>query len=256
VRDSTHAAAANSFISVYVTGLSAPDSTSDLFPATSYSGIEVLWNAEPVPLYNVLPSQNLINTMIPSNAGATGGTLTVKNASGTSADYTVELAPADVGIFRMLNPNNPSEMQGAALVVGSYQFAMPASLAPVFNLPTPCTGLSLSTPCAEPATPGEQIVIYFTGASIATASGNPSAQPLPTGEAAPINGSVLYETLETPVVTIGGVPATVVFCGIAPGTAAEYQLNVNIPGGLGPNNAVPVTITMSGSTDTVTIAVQ
>jgi uncharacterized protein (TIGR03437 family) len=180
----------------------------------------------------------------------------VKTANGTSADYTVELAPADVGIFRLPDPNDTSLMQGAALVVGSYQFAMPASLAPVYNLPTPCTGLSLSTPCAEPATPGEQIVIYFTGASIATANGNPSAQPLPTGQAAPVNGSVLYETLETPVVTIGNVAATVVFCGIAPGTAAEYQVNVDIPGGTGPSNAVPVTITMSGSSDTVTIAVQ
>lgn len=257
VRDSTHAAAANSFITVYVTGLSAPDSTGNLFPATSYQGIQVEWDDAPMPLYNVLPSQNLINTMLPSNAGSSGaGTLRVVTPAGISSDYVIELTPADVGVFRMPDPNNPSLMQAAALVVGTYWFAMPASLAPVYNLPTPCTGLALSTPCGQPAVPGEEIVIYFTGASIATANGVATAQPLPTGEAAPVNGSVLYETLETPVVNIGGFPATVVFSGIAPGTAAEYQLNVNIPEGLGTSDTVPVEITMSGSTDTVTIAVK
>lgn len=256
VRDSTHATAANSFISVYVSGLSAPDSTGNLFPATSYQGIEVDWDYEPMPLYNVLPSKNLINTMLPSNAGSSGaGTLMVKSPAGTSAGYVIELAPADVGVFRMPDPNNPSLMQGAALLVGTYWFAMPASLAPVYSLPTPCTGLAMSTPCAQAAAPGDEIVIYFTGASIATAGGVASAQPLPTGEAAPLDGSVLYETLETPVVRIGGSLANVEFCGIAPGTAAEYQLNVTIPGGIGPGDTVPVQITMSGSTDTVTIAV-
>jgi len=257
VRDSTHATAANSFITVYVSGLSAPDSTGNLFPATSYDGIEVEWDDEPMPLYNVLPSKNLINTMLPSNAGNSGaGTLLVKTPAGLSSSYVIELLPADVGIFRLPDPNNPNFMQGAALIAGTNWFAMPASLAPAYNLPTPCTGLAISTPCAQGAAPGEEIVIYFTGASIATAGGVPSAQPLPTGLAAPVNGSVLYETLETPVVTIGGNLANVQWCGIAPGTAAEYQLNVTVPSGVGPGDTIPVQITMSGSTDTVTIAVR
>ena len=81
---------------------------------------------------------------------------------------------------------------------------MPASLAAVYNLPTNCATLPKGTPCAQPAHPGDQIVIYFTGASVATANGSPTAQPLPTGQVAPSDGSVLCKTLETPVVTIGG----------------------------------------------------
>jgi len=256
VRDGSHAAAANSFISVYVAGLTGANSTGSLFPATGYLGTEVLFNGTPVPLYNVLPSVNLINTMIPSNAGASGGTLTVKTASGTSQSYQIELAPTDVGVFRMPDPNDATRMQAVALLVGTYWFAMPASLAPSYDLPTPCTGLSLGTPCGQPAHPGDEIVIYFTGGGLATPNGSASGQPVPTGSVAPADGSVVYDTVQTPLVTIGGLPANVAFSGIAPGTAAEYQLNVTIPMGVNIGNDVPVVITMGSSSDTVTIAIQ
>jgi uncharacterized protein (TIGR03437 family) len=258
VRDSTHAAAANSFISVYVAGMTGPDSTSSLFPSTSYQGIEVEFNDVPMPLYAVLPSVNLINTMIPSNAGSSGsGTLTVKTANGVSQNYTVELAPADVGVFRLPDPNDAARMQAVALVTGTYWFAMPASLAPSYGLPTPCTGLSVATPCGQPAQPGDTIVIYYTGGGLATPGASPSAQPVATGSIAPVNGSVIYDTILTPSVTIGGYAVSnILFSGIAPGTASEYQLNVTIPMGVPAGNDVPMVITMGGSTDTVTIAVQ
>ncbi len=258
VRDASHAAAANSFISVYVAGMTGPDSTSSLFPSTSYQGIEVLFNDVPLPLYAVLPSVNLINTMIPSNAGSSGsGTLTVKTANGTSANYTIELAPADVGVFRMPDPNDAARMQAVALVTGTYWFAMPASLAPSYDLPTPCTGLSVATPCGQPARPGDTIVIYYTGGGLATPGASPSAQPVATGSIAPASGSPLYQTVLTPAVTIGGYAVSdIIFSGIAPGTASEYQLNVTIPMGVAAGNDVPVVISMGTSTDTVTIAVQ
>jgi uncharacterized protein (TIGR03437 family) len=79
---------------------------------------------------------------------------------------------------------------------------------------------------------------------------------VPTGGVAPADGSVIYTTVQTPLVTIGGLAATVAFCGIAPGTASEYQLNVTIPPGVGAGNDVPVVITQGTSSDTVTIAVQ
>jgi uncharacterized protein (TIGR03437 family) len=64
-------------------------------------------------------------------------------------------------------------------------------------------------------------------------------------------------TLQQPSVTIGGVPAVVLFSGIAPGNAGLYQIDVTIPDGIQPNDDVPIVITMpNGSMDTVTIAVQ
>jgi uncharacterized protein (TIGR03437 family) len=67
---------------------------------------------------------------------------------------------------------------------------------------------------------------------------------------------VLYKTVETPTVTIGGVPAVVEFSGIAPGNAGQYQINLAVPSGVQPGDNVPLVVTMpDGSTDTVTIAI-
>jgi uncharacterized protein (TIGR03437 family) len=79
---------------------------------------------------------------------------------------------------------------------------------------------------------------------------------LPTGSVAPANGSVLYQTVQTPIVTIGGVSTPVLFSGIAPGFAGEYQINIQVPGGVTPGDDVPVVVSMpNGASDSVTIAV-
>jgi uncharacterized protein (TIGR03437 family) len=79
---------------------------------------------------------------------------------------------------------------------------------------------------------------------------------LPTGSLAPTDGSVLYKTVELPVVKIGGVQATVSFAGIAPGNAGQYQINVQVPDGVKPGDDVTLEVTMpDGSQDTVTIAI-
>jgi len=57
-------------------------------------------------------------------------------------------------------------------------------------------------------------------------------------------------------VKIGGVPATVSFAGIAPGNAGQYQINVQVPDGVKPDDNVTSELTMpDGSKDTVTIAI-
>jgi uncharacterized protein (TIGR03437 family) len=254
VRDAAHDAAANSFISIYAASLKVPDSTGSLFPNTSYQGIQVFFDTTPLPLYAVLPSVNLINTVLPSNAGSTGGgTLTIKTASGTSSNYVINLAPADLGVFRIGNSTYPN--QAVALLLNSYWFAMPASVAQTYSLPTSCSGLSAATPCGQPVHANDEIVIYFTGGGLATPNADPNGQPVATGQVAPANGSVIYQTVITPTVTIGGYPAKVLFSGIAPGTAAEYQINVVVPTGISSSNNVPVVISFGSSSDTTTIAV-
>ena len=255
-KDAAHAAAPNSFVAVYVASLGGKDSTGALFPATTYQGIEADFNGTAVPLYAVLPSVNLINTIVPAEAATAGtGVFTVKNSSGATQSYTVALAPTDVGVFRMPDPHNPKRVQGVVLLQNTYWFAMPASLAPSYNL-GPCTGLPAASPCGQPAKPGDNIVIYYTGGGLATPNGAPNGKPVPTGSVAPIDGSVIYNTVTTPTITIGGLPATVSFSGIAPGTGSEYQLNTTIPAGVQPGDDVPIVITMGNSTDTVTLAVQ
>jgi uncharacterized protein (TIGR03437 family) len=79
---------------------------------------------------------------------------------------------------------------------------------------------------------------------------------LPNGQVAPPDGSTLYKTAQTPLVTIGGIPAAVSFSGIAPGTAGEYQLNITIPAAVAAGDNVPLVVTMGSSSDTVTISIQ
>jgi uncharacterized protein (TIGR03437 family) len=58
-------------------------------------------------------------------------------------------------------------------------------------------------------------------------------------------------------VTIGGVPATPSFAGLAPGWVGLYQVNVQVPANAPTGDAVPVTLSVGGAvSNQVTIAVQ
>jgi uncharacterized protein (TIGR03437 family) len=74
------------------------------------------------------------------------------------------------------------------------------------------------------------------------------------GAASP--SSPLARTAATPVVTIGNVPATVSFSGLAPGFVGEYQVNALVPASVTAGSAVPVAISIGGAaSNTVTIVV-
>ena len=215
----------------------------------------MLFNGTPAPLYYVSGAVNLINLAVPSNLPTTGSaTLTVQTLAGTSAPFTLPLAPTDTGVFRLqADPAHPNN--GAVTITNSQWLVVPASTAAAYGLRA-CTGLPLASICGQPAPVGSNIVIYFTGGGLATPNGTPSGLPVPAGSVAPANGSTIYNTVQAPTVTIGGLTAPVSFSGIAPGTAAEYQINTTIPSGVSPGDSVPLVVTYGGISDTVTIAVQ
>ena len=85
---------------------------------------------------------------------------------------------------------------------------------------------------SRPAVAGEALEIYLTGLSGLPASPRPE-------------------------VTIGGVPAEVLFFGDAPGFVGLDQVNVRVPAGVAPGPAVPVRLTYAGVVgNEVTIAVR
>ncbi len=61
----------------------------------------------------------------------------------------------------------------------------------------------------------------------------------------------LSVTTTTPVVTIGGVPAEVLFSGLAPQSAGLYQVNVRVPAGVQTGDAVALQIQMRGSNSNI-----
>jgi uncharacterized protein (TIGR03437 family) len=253
VDSSTYGVAPNSFLSIYSSNIGTA-ANPNLFPATNFQGLQVLFNGKAAPLYAVTPSANQINLVVPSELPNSGtATINVQNSTGLSQNITLTLAQDSVGVFRIPDSAHPNN--GAVVFGGTTWLVMPTSTAAFYNFQT-CTGKPAISSCAQPAKPGDNIVIYFTGGGLATPNGDPSGQPVPTGSVAPISGNPLYKTVENPIVTIGGIKATVQFSGIAPGTAAEYQLNTQIPLGVQPGDSVAVVFTFANSSDIVTIAIQ
>jgi uncharacterized protein (TIGR03437 family) len=249
-------AAANTFLSIFGSGFGSEDTASNIFPALTFNQVSVLVNSGAVPLYIVAGTKGQINFVLPSELGEFGTAfVVVTNPQGASDAFQLTLAPDSVGIFRIADPSDPGRMNGAVLFTGTAWKVMPLSMAVALQLPS-CTTVTTASVCGQPAEVGDQVEIYLTGLGKATPKGNPNGKVLPTGSLAPADGSVLYETVQMPVVTVGGVQAVVSFSGIAPGSAGQYQINIAIPSGVEAGDSVPVTVTMpDGSKDTVTIAI-
>jgi uncharacterized protein (TIGR03437 family) len=100
----------------------------------------------------------------------------------------------------------------------------------------------------NPARAGDTVIIFSTGlgaVSPRVTAGMPApAQPLARAQ----NGTM---------VTVGGIPAQVIYAGLSPGWAGLYQINIIVPDGVAPGDAVPVVVT-SGSRPSppVTMAVR
>jgi uncharacterized protein (TIGR03437 family) len=247
VESTSHAAAPNSILSLYVANAGNTTAIPSTYPTTNVEGVQVLVNGTAVPIYALVPASNQINFQLPAELSTTGtATVSVMTGSGASSDVMIALAAADVGIFRI--PSTAYPNNGAIQIAGTVWDVMPTALASSFNLPA-CTGLKATAACGQPASPGDNIVVYWTG-------GGPTSPSLPTGQVAPADGSTLYHTTQMSTVTIGGLPAKVAYAGIVPGTAGEYQLNVTIPATVAAGDQVPLVVTVGSSSDTASIAIQ
>lgn len=88
----------------------------------------------------------------------------------------------------------------------------------------------------KPARPGEIVVLFASGLG-------PVDPPVKAGDAAPADP--LSWTVHRPAVTFGGMAGEVLFCGLAPGFAGLYQINVRIPLGA-PKGRVPIEFIYEG----------
>lgn len=249
-------AAPGSFLSLYGWNLGSKDNL-NAFPATSHEGLSVSFDGTLAPLFHVIASRCQINLLSPAELPETGDVkVQVKTSGGTSPAFSLKMAQAAPGIFRVGDPKNPRRNNGAVLFANTAWRVMPDSMAAGLEWPS-CQGAAAAELCGQPARPGDAIQVYATGLGRTTPSGDPAGTPLPTGAVAPANGNPLYQTVFTPSVTVGSVPATIFFSGLAPGFAGLYQVNLQIPSGAPTGDDVPVTITMpNGRSDTVTIAIK
>ena len=121
--------------------------------------------------------------------------------------------------------------QGAVLIAGTNQIAMPAT----------------------PAKSGEYLVIYANGLG-------PVAERVVPGVPAPTDHTVL--ALNRITVVLGGIEYTPAFAGLAPGMTGLFQVNAGLTGDLPVGDAVPLYLKVTQSdgsvtsSNTVTVAIQ
>jgi len=257
-------ASPGSIATVFANGLGASANVvSGLFPGTTSEGVEVTFNGTAAPLFHVIGapsagSPQQIDLILPTNLPTTG-TVNVQLTTSTAfyPNYALTMAPANPGFYRVADPKVPTLVNVIAQFANSAWLALPVSTTANLGLPACGSSISPLSECGQPATIGDTMVLYATGLGLATPGGNPNGTPLGIGAIPPLDGSVLYETPTTPVVTIGGVPAKVLYSGLAPGYPGEYQVDITVPSGVTSGDNVPVVLTILGASDSsTTISIQ
>ena len=255
---SSGTAAPGSIVSLFGNGFGATNQIGG-FPGTVFQGVSVNFNGTPAPLFALTATPGQIDLLVPSELPASGTVdVTVTTPSGTSPPYKLTMTAAAPGLYFLADPSTKNRFNAIAQFNSTAWLAMPASMAAALKYPGNCTASNYNPAsfCAQPAAAGDFLVLYATGLGKATPNGDPNGAPLKTGAVAPGDGSVLYKTIDTPTVMVGGTPVMVLFSGLAPGFAGLYQIDFQVPTGI-TGDDIPVAVSISGSpTDTRTIAIQ
>ena len=156
-----------------------------------------------VPLYGVFPGQ--INAQLPLACGTSGTATATITSSGQTATQSFNLTQASPGIFTV---NGSGTGDGVIL-----------------------HGNNTLVSAANPATAGEEVVIYATGLG-------PTSPSFATGTAA----NQANTTVMTVTVTVGGQNAAVVYSGLTQSLVGLYQINAVMPPGLTGSQPVVVTV--------------
>ncbi len=174
------------------------------FPTTLLT-TKVTVNGEAAPLYFVSPTQ--INAVMPWDIpGGTVASVVVEDGTATSnaaAVYVPATGTPGIGVYN----SNRADVTNSNGSVNS---------------------------ATVPASVGDEVVAWFTGGGPVQAAGKlVTGAPAPAG-LSPITGN--YS------VTVGGIPANVIYIGLAPESVGEYQVNFNVPQLAKGTYAVQITI--------------
>ena len=176
-------------------------------------GVQVLVNNTPAPIYYISPTQ--ISAILPYEISTAAiASIQVSNGGSKSSPVTLFSTDAMPGIF-----STTSNGLG-------YAIANHAS-----------TGLPVTQ--ANPAVAGEYLAVVLTGLgtvtpSITDGAVGPSNPPSTADVNTLDNLDVFFDDL-----TAGNYPqATIGYAGLAPTLAGLYQMNVQVPSGLGPGDDV------------------
>jgi uncharacterized protein (TIGR03437 family) len=215
----TPAVTPGELVSIFGAALASSTASATQLPLpTQLSDAQVIVNGIAVPLLYASPQQ--LNAQIRFETAPGAAQVQVSSAAGTST-MTVQVTATAPAIFTL---NQQGTGPGAILHGQTYQVVSGSS----------------------PAAAGEIISIYCTGLGAV----NPPAQ---TGGVPPDPPPQVVDPVQ---VSIGGLPAPVLYAGVAPGYAGLYQINAQIPIGT-PSGPQPLQIIQNGAaSNTVTVTVQ
>lgn len=228
------AVAPGSLVSIYGTALASSLAQASSIPlSTALGNVSVTFNNIAAPMLYVSNSPQQINAQLPWELqGSSSAQIVVTNNGTPSAPTSVPLATAAPGIFSV------GSGVGQAIAYGNTDGQIAAAAGAIAGLNT------------HPAKIGDPQTL----AILATGLG-PVNPPVQTGNN--VTDGQVHNCVTMPVVTVGGVPAQVVFAGMTPQFVGVYQVNIIVPQGAPTGNAVPLQIQMNGitTTDQITIAV-
>jgi uncharacterized protein (TIGR03437 family) len=226
-----NAVAPGSWIEIYGSNLAGVTSS---WAASDFSGanapttldlVKVTVGGQPAVIDYISSGQ--VNVQVPSNVSAGTQQLILSNEDGTTSAYSVTVNATEPGFWAP-----PNFKIGGNQYVGAQ-----SSDFKTYILPTGAvSGLT-----SQPAKPGDTIILYGVGFGAVSPS-TPSGQ-LVSGQ------NALTATLQ---ISIGGVPATTSYAGLAPNYVGLYQFNVLVPT-VAAGNAVPVTFKLGGVSGTQTL---
>lgn len=194
------------------------------FVDTTLSGVSVTVDGVAAPLLYV--SQNQVSIQIPYGISpGANKQIALINGTAPAPNLAVTVAATNPAIF---TANGSGVGQAAALdynsVTGAYSL----------NSPT------------NPVYIGGTVVLYLTGAGNYDTGGGSTS--LVTGELLPLT-STPPVFAAPPVVTIGGVNASVTYAGAVPGSLLGLvQINAQVPTGASTGNASPISVAIGGAT--------
>jgi uncharacterized protein (TIGR03437 family) len=212
------------FMTLFGSQLAAQGLAGSVPLPTELGGASIVIAGRESPVY--YSSDNQVNAIVPYGIAVnTTHQVRVVRGASISAPQTVTVAPAAPGVFTI-----DGSGAGQGIVIDAK------------------SGPLVIADAQHPVRAGDTIVIYCTGLGEV----NP---PVPAGAVAPL--TQLSRTVNAVTATIGGVPATVSFAGLSPGSVGLYQVNAVVPGGVAPGDRVELVLTVAGQQSRpVTIAVR
>jgi uncharacterized protein (TIGR03437 family) len=206
------------FITLFGAGMAASAKVAAPPYPLNLNGVTVLINGKQAPLDYVSATQ--INALVPYSTQGPTATIVVQNGTASSNTVTVPVAATAPGVFAL----DQSGTGAGAVLHANYS---------VVN-------------AANPAVPGETVLVYLTGMGAVTPAVADGAIP----GASNINASPLS-------VYVADVSVTPIYAGTAPGYPGLYQMNFAIPTAISVTGPVPLAInTPNAGHDQVYVTVQ